>query len=226
MFAKKSIWRLAVLISLMTVSLLVSGCQAKTPTVTQPPADSGKPVKTPAQNTDNQPAQNDSQQAEKPDNQADYSAFKEYSEPGAYSIKYPDGWELQGGGEKTGFEILAFYKADPEAKEGPHGGQDPNSAKVAVSIDAKSGRLFTQVVEDYYNMNELNNRDDLAKEELEVNGKPAVRYYYTFDNPIITLLIDIDQDRYAMITGYHGGGSEKAQLIKEIKLIQESFKAI
>jgi hypothetical protein len=53
-----------------------------------------------------------------------------------------------------------------------------------------------------------------------------VRYYYTFDNPIITLLIDIDQDRYAMIIGYHGGGSEKAQLIKEIKMIQESFKAI
>ena len=212
MFAKKSIWCLAVLVLLMAISLLVSGCRAKTPTVAQPPADSGKPANNPVQNRDSQ---------------AGYSAFKEYTEPGAYSIKYPDGWELQGGGEKTGFEILAFYKADPEAKnKGPHGGQDPNSAKVAVSIDAKSGRSFTQVVEDYYNTNELNNRDDLAKEELEVNGKPAVRYYYTFDNPIITLLIDIDQDRYAMIIGYHGGGSEKAQLIKEIKMIQESFKAI
>jgi len=212
MFAKKSIWCLAVLVLLMAISLLVSGCRAKTPTVAQPPADSGKPANNPVQNRDSQ---------------AGYSAFKEYTEPGAYSIKYPDGWELQGGGEKTGFEILAFYKADPEAKnKGPHGGQDPNSAKVAVSIDAKSGRSFDQVVEDYYNTNELNNRDDLAKEELEVNGKPAVRYYYTFDNPIITLLIDIDQDRYAMIIGYHGGGSEKAQLIKEIKMIQESFKAI
>lgn len=220
MLAKKSIHSLAVLLTLLlSVSLLVSGCQAKTPTAPQSPADSVKPSDNQGQNQNGQPAQNK-------DNQGDDTAIKEYIEPGAYSIKYPDSWDLEGGGEKTGFEILAFYRADPEADIGPHGGQDPNSAKVAVSIDVKAGRSFDQVVADYYMNNDLNNITDQSKEELTVDGKQAVRVYYTFDNPIITLLVDIDQDRYAMITGYHGEGSEKAELIKEIKLIQESFRAL
>lgn len=218
MFLKKGIWFSALLILLLAFLLMVTGCQSNTPEPDEPSVNSKEPAESAIPAVDPVPSQG---------SQIDDSTFKEYTEPGTYSIKYPEGWILQGGGQKLGFEILSLYKVDPEAaNKGPHGGQDPNSAKIAVSIDLKAGRSFEQAVQDYYNNNELDNRDDKSQEELVVDGKQAVRFYYTFDNPIISLLVDIDQERYAIITGYHGGGSEKDKLIEEIKLTQESFRVL
>ncbi|HHV64613.1 MAG TPA: hypothetical protein GXX46_06020 [Peptococcaceae bacterium] len=210
MFSKKKILPLTVLILLLAFMLMFTGCAPRTAPQAEPSADPAKPV---------------DEQAPDETGQVDYSNFKEYTEPGVYTIKYPEDWALEGGGQRLGYEILAFYKADPDANLGPHGGQDPNSAKVAVSIVAKEGKSFEKVIQDYYLDNDLENKSKV-EEELVIDGHQALRVSYTYDSPIISMLLDIDEVRYAIITGYHGEGSEKEKLIREIKLIQESFRVL
>lgn len=214
MFIKKRIWFLAAFTLLLALMLMFTGCAPQTAPPAEPPA--GSDVGDPGEATGDA----------KPNDSAEPVGFKEYTEPGAYTIKYPEGWTMEGGGRQLGYEILAFYKADPDVNIGPHGGQDPNSAKIAVSIVAKEDRSFEQAVQDYYLNNELENKENKSEEELVVDGHQALRVSYTHDNPIISLLIDLDEKRYAIITGYHGEGSEKDKLIREIKLIQESFRVL
>ena len=148
-----------------------------------------------------------------------------YTEPGEFSIQYPSHWKLEGGGKNLGFEILSLSKSDPDVKESAHGGQDPNSAKIVLSIQERNSKPLDKIVDEY----STETKKIYKKESLSVNGLEAIRTYFNAadqNTPGMEIFIAYKNDKYVVIAGSYGIGQEKESMAKDIKQIQESFKVI
>lgn len=159
----------------------------------------------------------------------DTTNWKSYVESNEYSIRYPSHWELKGGGKNLGSEILTLWKYDPDPIIKDHGGQDPNSAKIALSIQLTKSKTLEQIVNESYQGTE----NGYQKEKFIVNGQNAIRIYSLESremlgvrSPRIHIFIEYKDDECASLIGWYGEGSDKDLIIKDIKQIQESFEII
>jgi hypothetical protein len=139
-----------------------------------------------------------------------------------YSIQYPNYWDLQEGEEATGYEALTFWKKDPDVyAEGGKGIQDPNSAKASLSIMAKGEKSLNDIA-----LAELEfTGEDISSENLDIGGKRAVRYFSSFgEEQIVNTYIDWNETEYIWLAGYHGTGSERDTMRRDVLFIHDSLR--
>lgn len=140
-----------------------------------------------------------------------------------YMIEYPNYWSLEESGETSGYEVLTFWKKDPDVYEdGGKGILDPNSAKVSLSILAKDGRNLSDIA-----LAELDfTEEDLHSENLDIGGKKAIRYISVYgEDQIINTYIDWNETDYIWLAGYHGTGSERDTMHRDVLFIHSSLQA-
>ncbi|MDR1605034.1 MAG: hypothetical protein LBS10_09675 [Gracilibacteraceae bacterium] len=140
-----------------------------------------------------------------------------------YSISYPNYWDLEEGVETTGYEVLTFWKKDPDVYEdGGKGVLDPNSAKVSLSLLAKNGDSLNDIALAAIEFSE----EDLRSENLDVGGKRAVRYTFSYgEDQVINTYIDWSETEYVWLAGYHGTGSERDTMRRDMLYIHNSLRA-
>ncbi|MDR0434520.1 MAG: hypothetical protein LBH21_05580 [Gracilibacteraceae bacterium] len=140
-----------------------------------------------------------------------------------YAIEYPNYWSLNEGEENTGYEALTFWKKDPDVYEdGGKGGQDPNSAKVSLSILPKEGKTIGDIALAEIDFTE----EELRSENLTIDGKKAVRYISLYgEDQIINTYIDWSETEYFWLAGYHGTGNERDTMHRDVLFIHNSLRA-
>ena len=147
-----------------------------------------------------------------------------YTEPQAYSIVFPGNWKIDGGGQKSGYEILSIYSYDYQKVTNPGGGFGRGQIKIAVSIVDKEAKTLTRIVNEKFTGTEKS----FKKEFLNIDGHKAIRISGIFDagdafSPMIETFIDYSENEYAWLVGYHSGDRKSAATIMKV---EESFKVL
>ncbi|MDR1960845.1 MAG: hypothetical protein LBQ16_01015 [Gracilibacteraceae bacterium] len=141
---------------------------------------------------------------------------------GFYTIQYPNYWDQELGEAEKGYEVLIFWKKDPDVYEdGGKGGQNPNSAKISLSILPKDGRELGDIALAEIGMIE----GEITSENLDIGGKKAIRYVSaTEEDQIVYTYIDWNETEYVWLAGYHGMGNERGTMHRDMLYIHNSLR--
>ena len=145
--------------------------------------------------------------------------------PSQYSISYPTYWYKYKGESSNGFEILQLVRKDPQVKNSAHGGQDPNSLKMALSILPKNNKNLQAIAKE-----ELKRFIIIKETNISVNGRKAISIVFNEDKYVrdncTATFIDFKEGNYASIVVFYGAGKDKELMKQEILGVIKSFKVI